>query len=159
MKQASLIVGLMLASPAAAQFVPPLMMPMAPPAEQNFVEIPQLQVDLVMKAGSDRVYFAGQDFGLNPAARATLEAQARWLLVNPQVRAVVEGHASERETRDRALALGERRATAVRDYLVSLGIPPMRLVVTSWGKERPIQPGPADIGRDRNSRVVTTIVR
>lgn len=146
----------MIASPATAQFVPP---PLAPPAEVNFVEIPQLQVDLVMKAGSDRVYFSGSDHGLNPSARATLGAQARWLLANPAVRALIEGHSNERDTRDHALAIGERRATAVRDYLVSLGIPAARLIITSWGKERPIQPAPGDVGFDRNARVVTTIIR
>lgn len=151
--------ALVLAAPSAAQFVPPPIMPTAPPTELNFVEIPQLQVDLVVKAGSDRVYFAGSEHGLNSAARATLAAQARWMLANPQVRALIEGHSNERDTREHALALGERRGTAVRDYLVSLGVPAFRLIVTTWGKERPIQPAPGDVGFDRNGRVVTTIIR
>lgn len=159
MKRIIWALGLALAAPAAAQFVPPPLAPTAPPAALNFVEIPQLQVDLVMKAGSDRVYFLGSDHGLNVAARATLAAQARWLLANPMVRAVIEGHSNERDTRDHALAIGERRANAVRDYLVSLGVHPGRMIVTSWGKERPIQPAPGDVGFDRNARVVTTIVR
>jgi peptidoglycan-associated lipoprotein len=158
MKRIFPALGLMLASPSIAQLVP-VPAPVAPPTEAYFVDIPALQVDLVMKAGSDRVYFAGSDYGLNTAARATLAAQARWLLANPTVRAVIEGHSDQRDTRDHALAIGERRATAVRDYLVSLGIPSVRLVVVSWGKERPIQPGPGDVGFDRNARVVTTIVR
>jgi peptidoglycan-associated lipoprotein len=158
MKSMVLALGMIIAAPVAAQIIqPPL--PIAPPTEAYFVDIPALQVDLVMKAGSDRVYFAGDDYGLNAAARATLAAQARWLLANPTVRAVVEGHSNQRDTRDHALAIGERRATAVRDYLVSLGVPSVRLVIVSWGKERPIQPGPGDVGFDRNARVVTTIVR
>lgn len=159
MKRLAFAVGLMFAVPAAAQIMPPPLAPLALPADINLVDIPQLQVDLVMKAGSDRVYFAGSENGLNVAARATLAAQARWLLANPEVRALIEGHSNERDTRDHALAIGERRACAVRDYLVSQGIPSVRLIVTSWGKERPIQPGPADVGFDRNSRVVMTIVR
>lgn len=156
MRSAILTFGLMLTAPATAQVEPP---PLAPAANADFAEIPQLQVDLVMKTGSDRVYFVGSDYGLNAAARATLAAQARWLLQNPTVRALIEGHSNERDTRDHALAIGERRATAVRDYLVSQGVPPVRLIATSWGKERPIQPAPGDVGFDRNARVVTTIIR
>lgn len=153
------VLAIALPAPGAAQFMPPPIAPVAPAPDGDFVEIPPLQVDLVMKAGSDRIYFAGQEYGLNVASRATLAAQARWLLANPMVRAVIEGHSDQRDTRDHALAVGERRAIAVRDFLVSQGVPPFRLVVTSWGKERPIQPAPGDVGRDRNARVVTTIIR
>ena len=156
MKRLICALGLALASASAAQEMP---LPVMPPADLNFVEIPQLQVDLVIKAGSDRVYFSGSDYGLSVAARATLAAQARWMFANPMVRAVIEGHSNERDTRDHALAMGERRASAVRDYLFSLGVQPARLIVTSWGKERPIQPAPGDVGFDRNARVVTTIIR
>ncbi|MEO5773774.1 MAG: OmpA family protein [Sphingomicrobium sp.] len=149
--------ALALAGPLAAQ-VPVAPSPYVAPST-DFIEIPALQVDLVLKAGSDRVYFSGNDFGLTVSARATLAAQARWLLVNPEVRALIEGHSDQRDTREHALAIGERRATTVRDYLVSLGVPPVRLNVTSWGKERPIQPAPGDYGIDRNARVVTTIIR
>jgi peptidoglycan-associated lipoprotein len=127
--------------------------------DNAIIGLPALQVDLVMKAGSDRVYFAGTQYHLDPAARATLAAQARWLLANPATRALIEGHADQRDTRDHAIAVGERRASAVRDYLVALGVPPARLIVTSMGKERPIQPAPGDVGFDRNARVVIQIVR
>jgi peptidoglycan-associated lipoprotein len=127
--------------------------------DEPIIGMPALQVDLVLKSGSDRVYFAGSQYHLDPAARATLAAQARWLLANPTSRAVIEGHADQRDTRDHAVAIGERRASAVRDYLVSLGVPTVRLIVTSMGKERPIQPAPGDYGFDRNARVVIQIVR
>lgn len=154
------IAGLGLGTTASAQMAPMPAPPMFfPQPARYFVEIPARQVDLVMKAGSDRVYFSGNDYGLNAGARATLAAQARWLLGNPDVRALIEGHSDQRDTREHALAIGERRATAVRDYLVSLGVPAARLSVMSWGKERPIQPAPGDFGQDRNPRVVTVIVR
>ncbi|MEO6361576.1 MAG: OmpA family protein, partial [Sphingomicrobium sp.] len=122
MKFLILALGAALAYASAAQEIPlSIPQPMPPPADLNFVDMPQLQVDLVMKAGSDRVYFSGSDHGLSVSARATLAAQARWLLANPMVRAVIEGHSNERDTRDHALAIGERRANAVRDYLISLG--------------------------------------
>ena len=74
---------------------------------------------------------------LTPQAQATLTAQARWLLQHPFVRASIEGHADERQTRDYALALGERRAAAVRNFLIASGVPPQQLPIISWGKERP----------------------
>ena len=140
---------------AAAQLtpLPPPIVPSTP------VEQPALQMDLVLKAGSDRVFFSGNDYGLDVAARASLAAQARWLLANPAMSAVIEGHSDQRDSRDHAIAIGERRATAVRDYLVSLGVPTYRLSIASWGKERPMPPGPAGAGVDRNGRVVIVIVR
>ena len=139
---------------AAAQLAP---LPSPVPADP--VEVPALQMDLVLKAGSDRVYFRGIDYGLDVAARASLAAQARWLLANPYVSAIVEGHSDQRDSRDHALAVGERRATAVRDYLVSLGVPTVRLRIANWGKERPMPPGPQGAAVDRNGRVVIVIVR
>ena len=87
------------------------------------VELPALQADLVAKAGSDTIYFGTDEYALDEASRATLAAQARWLLANPNVRASIEGHADERGTREYNLALGERRANAARDFLVSQGVP------------------------------------
>ena len=140
---------------AAAQPAP-LPAPVLPSAP---VEQPALQMDLVLKAGSDRVYLSGVDYGLDAAARASLAAQARWLLANPYVSAIIEGHSDQRDSRDHALAVGERRATAVRDYLVSLGVPTVRLSIADWGKERPMPPGPQGAAVDRNGRVVLVIVR
>src|SRR5262245_14195304 len=92
--------------------------PVTPPADANstdpnsleVVELPALQADLVAKAGSDTVYFGTDKYDLDEATRATLAAQARWLMANPNVRASIEGHCDERGTREYNQALGERRA-------------------------------------------------
>lgn len=132
---------------AAAQLPPPP------------VTIEMLQVDLVAKSGSDTVYFAGNGHGIDVAGQATLTAQARWLLVHPEVRARIEGHADERTPRDYALAIGERRASAVRDFLVLQGVPAAQLTTISWGKERPAVGGTSEIALALNRRVSTMLMR
>ena len=146
--------ALLLTSGVAAQLPLP-----APAAEEGFQELPLLQNDLILKAGSDRVFYAGNDHAVSVASRATLAAQARWLIANPSVRAIVEGHSNERDTRDHALALGARRASAVRDYLVALGVHPARLIVTTMGKERPVVPLPGVPASGVSARVVLVIIR
>jgi len=118
--------------------------------------IEMLQADLVAKTGSDMVYFAGSGHGINPAGQATLVAQARWLLANPAIRARIEGHADERTPRDYALAVGERRSDAVRDFLVLQGVQPGRLTIVSWGKERPAVGGSSEeaLALNRRARIV-----
>ncbi|MEO7241074.1 MAG: OmpA family protein, partial [Sphingomicrobium sp.] len=103
----------------------------------ELTELPAMQADLIAKAGSDTVYFGTDQYQVDAQSQATLAAQARWMIANPRVRASIEGHADERGTREYNMALGERRANATRDYLVSQGVPTARLLVTSWGKERP----------------------
>jgi peptidoglycan-associated lipoprotein len=129
--------------------------PMPPPPPT----IESLQADLVARSGSDVVYFAGQSHGLDAAAQATLAAQARWLRANPAVRARIEGHADERTPRDYALALGERRADAVRDFLVLQGVPAAQLTILSWGKERPAVEGSSEMALALNRRAVTVLMR
>ncbi len=97
------------------------------------------QEDLVVNVG-DRIFFALDSHQLRPDARATLEKQSQWLRQNPSVTVTVEGHADERGTREYNLALGERRASAARDYLVALGINGNRVNTVSLGKERPVDP-------------------
>jgi len=92
-------------------------------------------------AGADRIFFAYDSSDLTDHARATLGKQAEWLMHYPRVRATVEGHCDERGTREYNLALGDRRATAVKNYLVALGVPASRLKTISYGKERPAEPG------------------
>jgi peptidoglycan-associated lipoprotein len=148
----ALAVALVGAAPTYAQ-VPPLQPALAMPyAGQQ--EIPALQSDLIVRAGSDRVFFGTDNYVLGAPARATLAAQARWLIANPSVRVILEGHADERDTREHALAAGERRAAAVRDYLFSQGIARHRMIVTSWGKERPNIGAPAVA-----ARVVLVVIR
>jgi peptidoglycan-associated lipoprotein len=160
MRYLSIAAAVLLAAPAVAQAqFPAAPAPAVPAATQAFQEIPQLQSDLMTKAGSDRVFFGTDSHVLGAPARATLAAQARWLIANSGVRALLEGHADDRDTRSHALGLGERRASAVRDYLVALGVPRSRLIVTSWGKERPVVPLPGYPASGVSARVVTVIVR
>ena len=120
--------------------------------------IEMLQADLVAKTGSDMVYFAGSSHGITAAGQTTLVAQARWLLANPAIRARIEGHADERTPRDYALAVGERRADAVRDFLVVQGVQPGRLTVVSWGKERPVVGGSSEEALALNRRARTVLI-
>jgi peptidoglycan-associated lipoprotein len=148
---------------AAPEVVPPV--EQAPPGEAvapgdvELVELPAAQADLVAKAGSDTVYFGTDKYDLDEATKATLAAQARWLIANTNVRASIEGHCDERGTREYNMALGERRANAARDFLVSQGVPAARLLVTSWGKERPVAPGSNEEAWAQNRRAVTVLVR
>ncbi|QIK78902.1 OmpA family protein [Sphingomonas piscis] len=133
--------------------------PVVPPAAGGFQELPMLQNDLILRTGSDRIFYSGSEYAVPAAGRSTLTAQARWLIANPSVRAIVEGHVSDRDTRDHALALGARRAVAVRDFLVAQGVQPGRLIVTSMGKERPVVPLPGVPASGVSDRVVLVIVR
>lgn len=92
-------------------------------------------------AGADRVLFAYDSSELSSTARGILAKQAEWLNHNRGVRVRIEGHCDERGTREYNLALGERRATAVKNYLVALGVPATRMDTISYGKERPVEPG------------------
>ncbi len=129
------------------------------PGDVELTELPAQQADLIAKAGSDTVYFGTDEYQLDESAKATLAAQAQWLLANPNVRASIEGHADERGTREYNQALGERRANAARDFLVSQGVPAARLVVTSWGKERPVATGSNEEAWAQNRRAATVIIR
>lgn len=122
------------------------------------VTIEMLQADLVAKSGSDTVYFAGSGYGIDAAGQATLVAQARWLLANPAIRARIEGHADDRSPRDYALAIGERRADAVRDFLVLQGVPAAQLTTISWGKERPAIEGASENALALNRRTKTVLM-
>jgi len=103
----------------------------------------------------DRVFFATNESILTTASRETLRAQAAWLRKNPNVTVVVEGHADERGTREYNLALGERRANAAKDYLMTYGISSDRITVLSYGKERPVDPGSTPLAWSKNRRSVT----
>lgn len=112
--------------------------------------------DFVVNVG-DRVFFELDSSAIGPEARTTLERQAFFLRKYPSVSVTVEGHCDERGTREYNLALGERRASAVRDYLVSLGIDPSRLTTISYGKERPVNPASTEQAWAENRRGVTVI--
>jgi peptidoglycan-associated lipoprotein len=105
----------------------------------------------------DRVLFAVDTSTLTPAGKVILDGQAQWLLANADYRSVIEGHADEQGTREYNLALGFRRANAVREYLVSRGVPSSRLEVTSFGKERPIEVCSNESCYAQNRRAVTVL--
>ena len=105
----------------------------------------------------DRVLFAVDSSSLTEAAKAVLDGQTQWLLTNSNYRAVIEGHADEQGTREYNLALGFRRANAVREYLVSRGVPAARLEVTSYGKERPVEVCSQESCYSQNRRAVTVL--
>lgn len=98
---------------------------------------PGSQEDLKTTVG-DTVYFDFDSHAIRADAQATLQKQAAWLQKYPQVRLAVEGHCDERGTREYNLALGDRRAYAVKEFLVSLGVDANRLTTKSYGKERPV---------------------
>ena len=129
------------------------------PNSLEVVELPAMQADLVAKAGSDVVYFGTDEYALDAASKATLTAQAKWLIANPSVRASIEGHCDERGTREYNQALGERRANSARDYLLSQGVPAARLLVTSWGKEKPVASGSSEEAWAQNRRAATVVIR
>ena len=105
----------------------------------------------------DRVLFAVDTSTLTIQGKAILDGQARWLQGNADYLAIIEGHADEQGTREYNIGLGFRRANAVREYLVSQGVPSERMRVTSYGKERPIQVCSQESCYAINRRAVTVI--
>ncbi len=103
----------------------------------------------------DRVFFATNESILTTKSRDTLRKQAAWLRKNSAINVVVEGHADERGTREYNLALGERRANAAKDYLMTYGISANRISVISYGKERPVDSGSNPLAWSKNRRAVT----
>ena len=98
-------------------------------------------VEYLAKGVPDRVFFATNESILTTKSRDTLRKQAAWLRENSNVNVVIEGHADERGTREYNLALGERRANAAKDYLMTYGVSADRISVISYGKERPVDSG------------------
>ena len=112
--------------------------------------------DLVVNVG-DRVYFAYDSFDLDDDAKELLQHQAAWLKQYNKTSIIIEGHCDERGTREYNLALGEKRAQAVKNYLSGLGVINWRLNTISYGKERPAVIGSADAAWGQNRRAVTII--
>ncbi len=105
----------------------------------------------------DRVLFAVDQSTLSPEAQQILTQQAQWLNANTQYSAIIEGHADEQGTREYNLALGERRANAVREFLISQGVAGNRLRTISYGKERPVQVCSDESCYRLNRRAVTVL--
>jgi peptidoglycan-associated lipoprotein len=112
-------------------------------------------VEYLASGVKDRVFFATNKSVLTTAARDTLRKQAAWMRKKKDLSFTIEGHADERGTREYNLALGERRANAVKDYLMTYGISGKRLSVVSYGKERPVNSGSSPLAWSQNRRSVT----
>ena len=112
-------------------------------------------VEYLAKGVPDRVFFATNESVLTTASRDTLRKQAAWMRTNDSLSFTIEGHADERGTREYNLALGERRANAAKDYLMTYGVSGNRLSVISYGKERPVNSGSNPLAWSQNRRSVT----
>jgi len=126
----------------------------APPVTSSI--IPGSAQDFRVNVG-DTVHFAFNDYNVEDTDKAVLGRQAAWLTKYPSVRVTIEGHCDERGTREYNLALGARRANAVKEYLVSQGVSTGRLETISYGKERPICTDSNEACWAQNRRGVTTI--
>ena len=148
------LAAMLVATSAAAQIrVPTIVQRVLPgtrPQQPPLTGIDALRADFALKSGTDTVYFGGDSPVLGAPARQTLALQAAWLRQHPEVVVRIEGHAMAGDTRDHALAIGARRAEAVRDLLVLLGVPAAQLSAVSIGKERPV---------GLNARAVAVLVR
>ncbi|MCZ8171827.1 MAG: peptidoglycan-associated lipoprotein Pal [Brevundimonas sp.] len=129
------------------------------PQAGSTAPVPGSQADFVAQMmGQDTVYFDTDRFNIDSADQAALAAQAQWLARYPGKRATIEGHADERGTREYNLALGERRANAAKNYLVTLGVDAGRLMTVSYGKERPVALGSDEESWAKNRRAVTVTI-
>lgn len=105
----------------------------------------------------DRVFFLVDQSSLTPQAMSTLDQQAQWMLSNPGLPVTIEGHADEQGTREYNIALSARRASAVRNYLVTKGVPDSRLSTVPFGKERPVEVCSEERCWSQNRRAVTVV--
>jgi peptidoglycan-associated lipoprotein len=139
---------------------PPPPGPPGPPGGAGGVSsqsiVPGSQQDLEASAG-DRVFFAFDRSDITPEAQQILARQADWLRRYPNVAVTIEGHCDERGTREYNLALGERRAQAVKNVLAASGIPASRISTISYGKERPIVVGSNEEAWAQNRVAITTV--
>jgi len=120
--------------------------------EQVTSELPEDLMVLNQRGYLEDVFFDTDRFDLTPEARGALAKNSSWLMQYPSVVILIEGHCDERNTREYNLALGERRANAVRDYLMSLGVPGSRIRTISYGEERPFALGSSEEAWQLNRR-------
>lgn len=128
------------------------------PPIANDLPAPGSLEDFAYQAGGEpRIFFGYDQYTLTAEARDSLSRQANWLLNYQSANAIIEGHADERGTREYNLALGARRAEAVKSFLVSQGVAPSRLTTVSYGKERPIDARSNEAGWQRNRNGFTNL--
>lgn len=130
-----------------------------PPPAAQAGPVPGSQEDFLASVMSDTILFETDRYNVDAPDQGILQSQAQWLARYPDKRVTVEGHADERGTRDYNLALGERRANAAKNYLVSVGVDPTRITTVSYGKERPAALGSDEESWARNRRAVTVTVQ
>ena len=118
---------------------------------------PRASAEEALAKIGNTVYFGYDSSALSDDAQATLSRQAGFLKGNPALTVTIEGHCDERGTREYNLALGERRAAAMRDYLLAQGINPARIRVISYGKERPVASGSNETSWSKNRRAATVL--
>jgi peptidoglycan-associated lipoprotein len=118
--------------------------------------VPGSQQDLVVNIG-DRVFFGYDHYDISPEAQTILKAQADWMAKYSNVNLTIEGHCDERGTREYNLALGERRANSVKNYLTGLGVSANRIHTVSYGKERPAVVGSNAEAWAQNRRAVSVV--
>ena len=126
-------------------------------ASNSFGDISESSLEYFTENVGDTILFEVNKSSLRPETIETLEAQARWLEKNKSLPITIEGHADEQGTREYNLALGARRATSVRNYLVSQGISESRLSIVTYGKERPIEVCSMEKCWSKNRRSVTVV--
>lgn len=143
--------------PAAQQQQTPLPPGPADVGQQTTAPLPGSSQDFVVNVG-DRVYFDTDSHDVRADAEPILDAQAGWLKRYGSVRVRIEGNADERGTREYNLALGARRANAIRDFLVNRGVTADRISTISFGKEQPIDPGSGEEAWQKNRNGRTAIV-
>jgi peptidoglycan-associated lipoprotein len=145
---------------AACSSPPPPPPPPGPPGPPGGISgaaiVPGSQQDLAATAG-DRVFFAFDRSDIDSEGRQTLARQGEWLHRFPNVAVRIEGHCDERGTREYNLALGERRANAVKNVLIAEGISRARIATISYGKERPIVVGSNEEAWAQNRVAITTV--
>ncbi len=125
-------------------------------SSDSVVEAPMTDAEELISLG-DTVYFDYDSSALSAESKSTLSAQAAFLAANPALTIMVEGHCDERGTREYNLALGDRRATAARDYLVAQGVDAARIKTISYGKERPAFIGSNSLAYSKNRRSVSIV--
>ncbi len=136
---------------------PPSSPPIDTPQPTASTIAPGSLQDLIAQVGSDRVFFGYDTADLDATAQDTLKKEASWLQKNTSVKISIEGHCDERGTREYNLALGDRRAEAVKSYLANSGVARARITTISYGKERPEIVGSDDTSYAKNRRGVTVI--
>jgi peptidoglycan-associated lipoprotein len=155
---AALILGACTHKQEAVNTAPPPAPPPPPAAAAPVTSsvLPGSAEDFRVNVG-DTIHFAFDQYNVEESDKTVLGRQAAWLAKYPAVRVTVEGHCDERGTREYNLALGARRANAVKEYLVSQGVSTARVETVSYGKERPICTESNEACWAQNRRGVTTI--